>query len=236
METLELSNLVFEVRRSPRRATVGLTVDRGGELVIHAPESSDRDELARWTRSKLLWVHRKLLSKAESAPQLTEPSFVSGENFTFLGRNYRLKLVRNASAALEFDGKYFLLSVSARAEATKHFRDWYVRYGREWLSRRVELLSRKTAAKPSRVSVRGLGYRWGSYGKNGALHFNWKLLQLPVRLIDYVIVHELAHLLEPHHGPEFSRVLDRSLPDWRDRAEQLNVKASTVYWWQDRIS
>ena len=86
------------------------------------------------------------------------------------------------------------------------------------------------------MSVRGLGYRWGSYGKNGALHFNWKLLQLPVRLIDYVIVHELAHLLEPHHGPEFSRVLDRSLPDWRDRAEQLNVKASTVYWWQDRIS
>ena len=61
METLELSNLVFEVRRSPRRATFGLTVDRGGELVIHAPESSDRDELARWTRSKLLWVHRKAL-------------------------------------------------------------------------------------------------------------------------------------------------------------------------------
>jgi hypothetical protein len=235
METLELSNLVFEVRRSPRRATLGLTVDRGGELVIHAPESSDRDELARWTRSKLLWVHRKLLSKAESVPQLAEPTFVSGENFTFLGRNYRLKLVRNASAALEFDGKYFLLCASARAEATKHFREWYVRHGREWLSRRVELLTRKVASTPTRVSVRDLGYRWGSCGKDGALYFNWRLLQLPARLIDYVIVHELAHLREPHHAPEFWRILDRSLPDWRARSEELKVKASDVYWCQERM-
>jgi predicted metal-dependent hydrolase len=235
METLELSNLVFEVRRSTRRATLGLTVDRGGELVIHAPESSDRDELARWTRSKLLWVHRKLLGKAESAPQLAEPTFVSGENFTFLGRNYRLKLRRNASAALEFDGKYFLLCVSARPAATKHFRDWYVRSGGEWLSRRVELLTRKVASAPTRVSVRDLGYRWGSCGKNGALYFNWRLLQLPTRLIDYVIVHELAHLREPLHGTEFWRVLDRSLPDWRTRAEELKSKARDIYWCHDRM-
>ena len=203
--------------------------------MIHAPESSDRDELVRWTRSKLLWVHRKLLSKAESAPQRAEPTFVSGENFTFLGRNYRLKLLRNALANLEFDGRYFLLRVSARAEATKHFREWYVRNGAAWLSRRVELLSRKIAASPSRVSVRDLGYRWGSCGKNGALYFNWRLLQLPARLIDYVIVHELAHLREPHHAPEFWRILDRSLPDWRDRSEELKVKASDVYWCQERM-
>lgn len=235
METLELSNLIFEVRRSPRRATLGLTVDRGGELVIHAPESSDRDELSRWARSKLLWVHRKLLSKSQSAPRLQEPAFVSGENFTFLGRNYRLKLLRDASSTLEFDGRYFLLCVSARAEATKHFRDWYVRNGREWLSRRVELLTRKIAAKPSRVSVRDLGYRWGSCGKNGALYFNWRLLQLPARVIDYVIVHELTHLREPHHAPEFWRILDRSLPDWRSRAEELKSKARDIYWCHNRM-
>ncbi len=235
METLELSNLVFEVRRSPRRATLGLTVDRGGELVIHAPESSDRDELARWTQAKLLWVHRKLLSKAESAPQLRKPAFVSGENFTFLGRNYRLKLLRDASTNLEFDGRYFLLRVSARAQATKHFREWYVRSGGAWLSRRVELLSRKIPASPSRVSVRALGYRWGSCGKNGALYFNWPLLQLPARVIDYVIVHELAHLREPHHGTEFWRLLDRSLPDWRTRAEELRSKSRDIYWCHDRM-
>jgi predicted metal-dependent hydrolase len=234
-ETLTIDRLVFEVRRSTRRTTLGLTVDRGGELVLHAPDGSASDELARWTRSKLLWVHRKLLSRAESAPQLAEPKFVSGENFTFLGRNYRLKLLRDASAPLEFDGRYFLLCARARQDATKHFRAWYVRTGREWLSRRVELLSRKIAAVPSRVSVRDLGYRWGSCGKNGALYFNWRLLQLPPRVIDYVIAHELAHLREPHHAPEFWRILDRSLPDWRDRNEELKVKAREIYWCHERM-
>jgi predicted metal-dependent hydrolase len=83
METLEVNSLVFEVRRSPRRATVDLTVDRGGELVIHAPESSDADELARWTRSKLLWVHQKLLNKVNISPRVREPEFVSGESFSY---------------------------------------------------------------------------------------------------------------------------------------------------------
>jgi len=212
-ETLTIDRLVFEVKRSARRKTLGLTVDRGGELVLHAPEESASDELLLWTRSKLLWVHRKLLSKAESAPQLAEPAFVSGENFTFLGRNYRLKLLRDAVAPLVFDGRYFLLCVGARAEATKHFRNWYVCNGREWISRRVDLLSRKVGATPSRASVRDLGYRWGSCGKNGAVYFNWRLLQLPGRVIDYVIVHELAHLREPHHASEFWRILDRSLAD-----------------------
>lgn len=229
-ETLTIDRLVFEVRRSTRRKTLGLTVDRGGELVLHAPEGSASDELLRWTRSKLLWVHRKLLSRAESAPQLAEPEFVSGENFTFLGRNYRLKLVRDTVAPLEFDGRYFLLCAAARAEATKHFRDWYVRNGREWISRRVDSLSRKVGATPSRASVRDLGYRWGSCAKSGAVYFNWRLLQLPARLIDYVIVHELAHLREPHHAPEFWRLVDGALPDWRRRRDELELAAKRIYW------
>lgn len=87
----------------------------------------------------------------------------------------------------------------------------------------------------SRVEVRDLGYRWGSCGKNGVVYFNWKLLQLPVRVTDYVIAHELAHLLEPHHGPELWRILDRSLPDWRMRCEELKVKARDIYWCHDRM-
>ncbi len=78
METLEVDSLVFEVRRSTRRTTLELTVDRVGELVIHAPETSDARDLARWTRSKLLWVHGKLANKAEGTPRVRRPEFVSG--------------------------------------------------------------------------------------------------------------------------------------------------------------
>jgi predicted metal-dependent hydrolase len=62
------------------------------------------------------------------------------------------------------------------------------------------------------IEVRELGFHWGSCGKNGVLFFHWRLLQLPVRLIDYIIVHELVHLQEPHHSPEFWQAIDRALP------------------------
>jgi predicted metal-dependent hydrolase len=203
--------------------------------VIHAPESSDADELARWTRSKLLWVHQKLLNKVNISPRVREPEFVSGESFSYLGRSYRLKIIRGAAESLHFDGKNFLLGGGARSKAADHFKRWYVQTGRMWLRERVSLLSRKLGVAAARVDVRDLGYRWGSCGKNVVVYFNWKLLQLPARVTDYVIAHELAHLLEPHHGPELWRILDRSLPDWRLRSEELKVKARDIYWCNDRM-
>jgi predicted metal-dependent hydrolase len=202
-ETLEVGGFTFEVRRSLRRKTLGLTVDRGRALRLHAPENTPEQELARWTRSKLLWVHRALAQKEALAPKVRAPEFVSGENFSYLGQNYRLKIVRDAAEPLCFDGNYFLLAEDARGEAEAHFRRWYVHTGRSWLSERTTALARRTGTNASRIAVRDLGFRWGSCGKNGVLFFNWRLLQLPVRLIDYIIVHELVHLRELHHNPEF---------------------------------
>jgi predicted metal-dependent hydrolase len=229
-ERLEVGGLSFEVRRSTRRKTLGLTVDRGGELVLHCPESTDADDLTRWTRSKLLWVHRKLAHKEEMASKVREPEFVTGESFSYLGRSYRLIIVPEQPTPLRFDGHRFALQRDARASATDHFRHWYVDTGRKWLTQRVASLTRKVSASPTRIDVRDLGFRWGSCGKSGVVYFNWRLLQLPVRLIDYVVTHELAHLVEPHHGPNFWRVLDHSLPDWRDRQAELRAKAREVYW------
>ena len=97
--------------------------------------------------------------------------------------------------------------------------------GTEWLCRRVERLSRHTANKPDRIEVRDLGFRWGSCGKSGVLFFNWKVLQLPVRLVDYIIMHEVVHLREGHHGPSFWKTLGRAMPDLQKRKDALAAKA-----------
>jgi predicted metal-dependent hydrolase len=97
--------------------------------------------------------------------------------------------------------------------------------GADWLRRRVETLSARTASNPKRVDVRDLGFRWGSCGKNGVIYFNWKALQLPVRLVDYVIAHELIHLREGHHGPAFWEALSRAMPDWQKRKDALASQA-----------
>jgi predicted metal-dependent hydrolase len=229
-ETLEVGGLVFAIRRGARRKTLGLTVDRGGELVIHGPESATRDELTDWTRSKLLWVRGKLALKADLAPTVREPEFVSGENFHYLGRTYRLMLIPCQTEALRFDGQRFLLRKDEVLSGKAHFRRWYIEQGQPRIAERAEWLARRTGLPPAGVRLRDLGFRWGSCGKGRVLFFNWKLLQLPVRLIDYVVAHELAHLLEPRHTPAFWSVLDRAMPDWTTRREALRTQVQGFYW------
>ena len=229
-ETLEIGGLTFTVRRSARRKTLGLTVDRGGERVIHCPESATTDTLARWTRPKLLWVQGKLALKEELAPLVREPEYVSGENFRYLGHHYHLTLVPQQEEALRFDGQRFLMRKAATPAGTAHFRRWYIEHGQARIAERVEWLSRRTGLRPSGVKLRDLGFRWGSCGRNGMLFFNWRLLQFPMRLVDYVVVHELAHLLESNHSPAFWSVLDRAMPDWQARKEELRTQAQGFYW------
>ena len=226
--TLAIADLKFEVRRSPRRKTLGLTVDRAGELVVHVPEAVGEDEVWRWVRRKLVWVHQKLGAQNELIRAEQRPDFVSGESIFYLGRNYRLKVVNTQNAPLRFDGQWFYLRRKDRGDAPAHFRQWYVDTGTPWLHKRVETLQPRTGTSPSRMSLGELGFRWGSCGKNGVLYFNWRLLQLPVRLVDYVIVHELVHLLERNHTPKFRRIMDTVLPDWHNRKVKAGVRVAIV--------
>ena len=146
-ETLQVGGLRFEVRRSERRKTLGLTVDRAGELVAHAPAATSADELSRWISKKLLWAHRKLALKQEAAPRMRGPEYVTGEAFCYLGRRYRLKIVELQKQPLQFDGSRFTLRRDAQP-AGSHFRQWYLQVGTPWLRRRADTLS--PGRRPSR--------------------------------------------------------------------------------------
>jgi predicted metal-dependent hydrolase len=86
---------------------------------------------------------------------------------------------------------------------------------------RIKLLSERFVLLPSGMEVRELGNRWGSCNDKGKLYFNWKLLQMPTRLVDYVITHELVHLVEPKHGPAFWSRLERIMPDYQAQKDEL---------------
>jgi predicted metal-dependent hydrolase len=218
---IEISGLVFEVRRGPRRKSLGLTVDRSGELVVHAPVATLEPELRTWVNGKLLWVHQKLAQKREMVRDVHPPEFVSGESIFYLGRSYRLRIVDEARAPLRFDGEWFELRRSATPKAAQHFQRWFMDKGAAWLRARSAELERLSGQTSTKVIVRDLGYRWGSCGKHRTLYFNWRLLQLPVQVIDYVVLHEQVHLLHHNHSQQFWKALDSVLPDWLVRKEEL---------------
>lgn len=167
-ETLHIADLDFEVRRSPRRKTLGLTVDRAGELVVHAPESAGEDQIRQWVGRKLLWVHRKLAEKQDIRPRRRPIEFVTGESIFYLGQGFRLRIEDTQATAVTFDGEWFHLRRRDQAEAATHFRAWFIQVGADWLAARAKALLPRIGGGDITVRVGDLGYRWGSCGKGAS--------------------------------------------------------------------
>lgn len=220
-ETLAVDDLSFEVRRSSRRKTVEITVDRGGELVISVPSGVANDVMVDFVREKRFWIFSKLAEKDALRQPVSQKEFVSGEGFSYLGRSYRLLLVNDQEAPLKLETGRFKLKRELAAQGRDQFVRWYTDHARAWLSRRVRTWIPRMGVAPKGIEVRDLGFRWGSCGRSGTVNFHWAAILLPVSVVDYIIVHELAHLVEPNHTPEFWLRVARALPEYEQRKAWL---------------
>jgi predicted metal-dependent hydrolase len=221
--TLTIDDLTFELRRSERRKTVGITVERNGELILTAPPDCSLVLIEQVARDKRFWIYTKLAEKELLCQPPPEREYVSGEGFYYLGRSYRLLLVEpdDSLPVLQLQQGRFRLQRSERAHAQQHFVTWYTTHGQPWIEQRVGALADRLAVIPGQVQVRDLGFRWGSCGKDGSLNFHWRTLLLPPRIIEYIAAHEMVHLHEPHHNEAFWRRLERAMPDMAARKQWL---------------
>jgi hypothetical protein len=215
--TLTVGDLEFDVVLSARRRTIELSVERDGALVVRAPARATPERLEAFIREKRGWVYRKVAEKEAIRRAVPVKEFVSGEGFPYLGRSYRLLLVNAQDVPLRLEAGRFRLLRSEATQGRAHFVRWYTEHGRIWLRGRVTALAPRVGVEVAQVEVRELGYRWGSSGRRGTLNFNWTTVLLPPSVIEYVVVHELVHLHEPRHTPEFWRRVAQAVPDYDRR-------------------
>ena len=126
--------------------------------------------------------------------------------------------------------KWFLMQDRRRAEEERGLRDyevdpalerWYREQARKRIAWRTAYFARRMGVTYGRISIRAAKTRWGSCSAEGNLNFHWKLILMPPEILDYVVVHELCHLLERGHGSRFKALMDAFMPDWRDRRAKL---------------
>lgn len=223
-----VADLEFTIQTSVTRRTVGITVDRDGALLLHAPDGCSESSLAAWADGKRTWVYRKLAEKDLLLAPPVRKRFVSGEGFDYLGRRYRLLLVDDEAAVRLARGRLRMRRELA-LDGAETVIGWYRTRARRWLPPRIQPWTNRMGAYPGELDIRDLGYRWGSLGKGGRLNLHWATMQLPASLVDYVIVHELAHLEHPHHTPEFWAVVARAMPDYETRKARLAQVGSGLW-------
>lgn len=231
-ETLMVADLELHVRRSAARHSVEITIERDGSLTVAAPEEATPAKLTEIVLEKREWIYRKLARKEMLLGGPPPPKeFVPGEGFFYLGSSYRLRLIdtdlqKPDAPPLVLRRGWFELARKKQGRAARHFLAWYERHGQAWIDRHTAAASSRLGVIPNSVDVRALGNRWGACTPDGRLLFHWRVVLLPARAAEYVILHELAHLHEPNHGPAFWKVMARAMPDHLARKEWLAIHGS----------
>lgn len=210
--------LNYEIRRSSRRKKLTITVERDRSVVVHAPANVSEETIRQLVDRRRPWLFEKLHHEQKYQPLPHPPGkeLVNGEAALYLGRSYRIELVDDEGDETRFAGK-FLIPRSHARQRRQVLRQWYVERAREKILPRVRTHALGLGVTFERANINDSRYRWGSCTPGNNLNFNWRLIKAPMFVIDYVIVHELAHLIEANHTPRFWNIVSAQLPSM-DRA------------------
>ncbi|WP_338738445.1 SprT family zinc-dependent metalloprotease [Candidatus Dehalogenimonas loeffleri] len=211
-------NETFLLIRSSRR-TLALEIKPDASLVVRAPRRTPLDQVRCFVEKHAEWIDRKQ-TIALTRPRPEPRSFIDGEEFWLLGHSYRLQVVETSSPDVVFDGR-LLLSITALPRAREVIIKWYKAKAREIFRQRVAEYGAIMGCQPTIIRITSPRRRWGSCGAGGGVNFNWKLVMAPLEVVDYLVVHELAHLKCHGHDREFWSMVKRYCPDYLERQRWL---------------
>lgn len=203
-----------------KRKSIALIVQRDGELVVRAPLRTPQWQIEAVVQEKEGWIRQKQEENRRLWKATAPRTFNGGEEFLYLGRNYRLGIVERQEQALVFREGFYLRRAAA-PQGRAVFEKWYREQARRIFNERVELYARRHGLRFKSVRISGARTRWGSCGPKGTLNFSWRLAMAPIEVIDYVVVHELAHLDEKNHSRKYWAKVEAMMPDYKQLRQWL---------------
>jgi predicted metal-dependent hydrolase len=206
-------DLSYQIVRSPRRKKLTISVERDRSIVVHAPEGLSEEAIRRVVDSKRQWLFEKVnhTQKYHDRPHAPGKEVVNGESVPYLGREYLIEIADTASGGIEFSRR-FLIPSAQQAKRREVLKEWYVSRAAETILPRVKRHAGELGVEFGEARIVDNRYRWGSCTVKDNVNFNWRLVKAPMFVIDYVIVHELAHLMEANHTPRFWNIVRAKAP------------------------
>lgn len=205
--------LEYTIQRSAKRRNLTITVERDRSVVVHAPVGVSDEKIRQVVASKRPWIYEKSShpQKYRDLPHPPGKELVSGESALYLGRQYRIEVVKTGLTEVQFNQR-FLIPATQGKKRVEALREWYVGKAKEKIVPRVKGHARELGVDVAGVRIVDNRYRWGSCTLKNNVNFNWRLMKAPMFVIDYVIIHELAHLIEANHTPRFWNIVRAQAP------------------------
>ncbi|MCX6086661.1 MAG: SprT family zinc-dependent metalloprotease [Caldiserica bacterium] len=205
-----------------RRRSIGLEVRADAMLVVRAPTRTPLWFVESLLWEKAGWIEDKLAKAHSHVSLLPRHNFLTGERFPYLGREWPFVVLAFQKTPLTFDEKTgFSLDMATFDRGEVVFEEWYRTRARELLDECVHHYAPLVGVSVPRLRITGAEWRWGSCSTSGTVSFAWRLIMAPMDVIDYVVVHELAHRREMNHSAKFWAVVASVLPDYDKRRRWL---------------
>jgi|TARA_B110000444_G_scaffold123016_1_gene115702 hypothetical protein len=223
----------ISIKRTKRRKTIMIQV-KDGLVEVRAPFKIEQKEIDSFILQKNSWINKKL-SLQKSIKKPTRKKFKNEENFQFLGKNLKLKITISENKKSYIDDKFIYLVLKNNKENFK-----------EKIKEKLEIFFRETAkdifknktldeakkirVTPKKIIVRSYKRRWGSCSYKKDISYNWKLIMAPEKIIHYVVIHELCHLIHFNHSRDFWKSVGKILPDYKSSKEWLKLNQHLLDW------
>jgi hypothetical protein len=228
----------YTIQRSRRRSTVSIAIDPAEGVLVTAPQPTTVQRLDGLVHSKAPWIIERLKKRSDLPPPMPAREFISGETFLYLGRQHRLRIDLNETPRpFRLDTGW--LRVPIPRSLPEHHRgqfvraaliDWYKARASKRLIERARVWSKKLDLGLPKLLLVEPRKRWGSASVSGTVRINWRIIQAPLSLVDYVVLHELAHLHHPNHTRAFWATVGRVMPDYEQRKSRLRAVGPGLEW------
>ncbi|MCB2196988.1 MAG: M48 family metallopeptidase [Bacteroidetes bacterium] len=206
----------YQLKYSERK-TLGITVNPDLSVLIKAPLNTPIQKIEEKLLNKASWIIKQQSFFLSFFPKSLPKKYVSGETHLYLGRQYRLKIEKSKETSVKLKGKYLIVKTPDKGKTEKLVKGWYLKNAKTKFHEYTEPLIeqfRKYNVEPESLVIRDMPTRWGSCTPKGKIILNPELIKAPRGCIEYVIIHELCHLVHHDHTKRFIDLQTKEMPNW----------------------
>lgn len=218
IESIQFGSLIIDFRLEyTDRKSLGITVTPEMEVLVKAPTDTSMEKVKEKIRKKAPWIIKQQSFFLSFQPKTPKRKYINGETHLYLGRQYRLQILINKEEAVKLKGKFIEITASNKSRAKDLLNDWYLQHARiKFHAFAAPLIDKfkKYKVEPSSIVLRDMPTRWGSCTPRGKIILNPELIKAPKACIEYVITHELCHLIHHDHTQKFIDLQTKEMKDW----------------------
>lgn len=213
-----------EVIRTDRKRSASISLS-DDSVKVTVPSTLSDNRIRDLLTKRTPWIKKKFQEQVDR-PIPKAKEYVSGETFTYLGKNYRLKVLKGSSSSIKLKRGYLELTLLEADNDPKTtirllLKEWYKAHAKKRLIDKTKRFAKVIGVNPNSITVKDYKSRWGSCSVQGDISYNWRIILAPHSIVDYVVVHELCHMLEHNHSSKYWKHVERYVPNWRECREWL---------------